>query len=173
MRLQSRGQDAKELEGEVKRSRAVLGHGQEVKALFWAVKDLDRGRKCLNRLYGSDTPLAWLSVMVKQGLELLQKPKIVKCIWEESFGEVLERLDSSYREMTVLKISIGQDVCFKGAQMVSIDSPILLCEQFNCKFVCYDLKPGVASGSMVAMPTDQRRNGLEVLMNRSRDLVLL
>ena len=50
-----RGQDAKE--GEVKRSRAVLGHGQEVKALFWAVKDLDRGRKCLNRLYGSDTPL--------------------------------------------------------------------------------------------------------------------
>ena len=103
---------------------------------------------------------AWLSVTVKQGLELLQKPKIVKCIWEESFGEVLERLDSSYREMTVLKISIGQDVCFKGAQMVSIDSPILLCEQFNCKFVCYDLKPGVASGSMVAMPTDQRRNGL-------------
>ena len=74
--------------------------------------------------------------------------------------------------MTVLKISIGQDVCFKGAQMVSIDSPILLCEQFNCKFVCYDLKPGVASGSMVAMPTDQRRNGLEVLMNLSRDLVL-
>ena len=55
LRLQSRGQDAKE--GEVKRSRAVLGHGQEVKALFWAVKDLDRGRKCLNRLYGSDTPL--------------------------------------------------------------------------------------------------------------------
>ena len=46
------------------RSRAVLGHGQEVKALFWAVKDLDRGRKCLNRLYESDTPLTILIVTI-------------------------------------------------------------------------------------------------------------
>ena len=33
------------------------GGGGGGTALFWAVKDLDRGRKCLNRLYGSDTPL--------------------------------------------------------------------------------------------------------------------
>ena len=34
--------------GEVKWSRAVLGHGQAVKALIWAVKDLDHGQNCIN-----------------------------------------------------------------------------------------------------------------------------
>ena len=41
--MQSRSQDDRE--GEVKWSRAVLGHGQAVKAPILAVKDLDPGRK--------------------------------------------------------------------------------------------------------------------------------
>ena len=40
-------------EGEVKRSRAVLGCGQAVKALIWAVKDLDLGRSRILTLVGN------------------------------------------------------------------------------------------------------------------------
>jgi hypothetical protein len=41
---------------------------------------------------------AWLSITVKQGLKLLQPPKIMKCKWEDSFGEVLGQAREDFVE---------------------------------------------------------------------------
>ncbi len=35
------------------------------------------------------TSAAWLSVLVKRGLQIVCRPKIHGCNWESSFGEVL------------------------------------------------------------------------------------
>ena len=31
---------------------------------------------------------AWLSILVKHGLEIIKPQTVVKCLWEDTFGEV-------------------------------------------------------------------------------------
>ena len=59
---------------------------------------------------------AWLSITVKQGLKVLQKPRILKCNWENSFGEVLGQANREFIGKTVLKILISDCVTFSSAQ---------------------------------------------------------
>ena len=78
-------------------------------------------------------------------------PKIVKCSSEDSFGEVLGRSNEEFRGKTVLKILIANNDSFKDSQEVSIDAPVVLCQNFNCKFISYDIKgAGTLRPRMVA-----------------------
>ena len=70
----------------------------------------------------------------------MQKPKIVGCKWEHSFGELLVQAQHTLSCETVSKIQIVRSDHFRDSQEVSIDSPVYICQQFNCKFVCYELK---------------------------------
>jgi len=113
---------------------------------------------------------AWLSVTVKQGLKLLQTPRIVKCNWEDNFGEVLGRVGEEFRGKTVSKILISNSDSFRDAQEVSIDAPVILCQNFLCKFISYDLKVEDLAHSV--FHSEPQRNAVEVLMSRAREIVL-
>ena len=112
---------------------------------------------------------AWLSITVKQGLKVLQKPRILKCNWEDSFGEVLGQANREFIGKTVLKILISDCVTFSSAQEVSIDAPVVLCQTFNSKFISYDIK---ADDLVASVTSEPLQNAVEVLMNRARDIVL-
>ena len=114
---------------------------------------------------------AWLSVTVKEGLKLLKGPKIVKCNWEESFGEVLGRAGDEFLGKTVLKILIAKSDTFSDALEVSIDAPVVLCQNFCCKFISYEMKAEELAHSMDTL-SEPRRSAVEILMNRAREIVL-
>ena len=112
---------------------------------------------------------AWLSVIVKRGLTVEQKSKIVKCNWEDSFGELLQKTNERFQTSTIEKVVICKNDRFIDVQEVSIDLPVFICKQFECKFICFMLKKDeqIAVSSNVG-----GRNAFEIMMNRSRELVL-
>ena len=93
-------------------------------------------------------------------------PKFVKCSSEDSFGEVLGRSNEEFRGKTVLKILIANNDSFKDSQEVSIDAPVVLCQNFNCKFIKTD------EPVQSLLTSEPRRNAFEVLMNQAREVVL-
>ena len=48
---------------------------------------------------------AWLSVLVKRGLEIVKPRTVVKYLWEDTFGSLLEKLDVT--DVSVEKVQIA------------------------------------------------------------------
>ena len=65
---------------------------------------------------------AWLSVIVKEGLKLVQRSKIISCNWENSFGDLL--LKSYSTERRVVKVEISQTDQFLSTHEVCLYSYI-------------------------------------------------
>ncbi len=78
---------------------------------------------------------AWLSVIVKSGLNVIHPRTIVKCNWDDRFCSLLTKL--KYEQATVIKIEISRTEKFVDpVHIVPMDAPVILCEQFNCYNVC-------------------------------------
>ena len=65
--------------------------------------------------------LAWLSVSVKS---IVQKFKIVKCNWEDPFGQLFEATASKFETSTVQKVLISKNDRFVESHEVPIDAPL-------------------------------------------------
>ena len=74
--------------------------------------------------------IAWLSVIVKRGATVVVPSKIVKCNWEDTFGEVFEKAAPHLQTSTFYQIKIAKKDQFVTTQEVSIDTPVSVCEQF-------------------------------------------
>ena len=81
--------------------------------------------------------IAWLSVIVKRGATVVVLSKIVKCNWEDTFGEVFEKAAPHLQTLTFYQIKIAKKDQFVTTQEVSIDAPVSVCEQFACKYISF------------------------------------
>ena len=81
------------------------------------------------------TSFAWLSVLVKRGSNVVRSQSLFKCEWNQSFGSLLEQLDSL--EETAERIEISKNESFVDSVHVTpVDALVSLCKQFDCSFVC-------------------------------------
>ena len=55
----------------------------------------------------ASTSSAWLRVIIKQGLKVVQRSKIVQCHWENTFGELFLKSSPKYEDARVLKVEIS------------------------------------------------------------------
>ena len=106
----------------------------------------------------------WLAVKVISGSKTLFGSRIVQCRADESFGQLLSRLDEeSFAEKTVELVKIGE-----GAQQheVQLNAPLQLCSNFSCKTIEFRL-------ALVAPAAEKpSKNAFDVLMSSSRRLLL-
>ena len=72
--------------------------------------------------------IAWLSVIVKRGATVVVPSKIVKCNWEDTFGELFEKAAPHLQTLTFYQIKIAKKDQFVTTQEVSIDAPVSVCE---------------------------------------------
>ena len=83
------------------------------------------------------------------------------------FSEFVSKLDKIPEEAVVEKILISKsEKIIDPAHTVSLDTPVIICEQFGCFNVCVILQPQVAVARMAG------RNASEVLMASAREIVL-
>ena len=72
------------------------------------------------------TSFAWLSVMIKQGQNVVKGRTIMKCSWEDTFGSLLEKFDD-LSDKSVEKIQISRNESFiDPVHVVPIDAPVSL-----------------------------------------------
>jgi hypothetical protein len=91
----------------------------------------------------------------------------VKCSWEDTFSEIVSKLDKIPEEAVVEKILISKsEKIVDPAHIVSLDTPVIVCEQFGCFNICIVLQPQAA-----VAPT-AGRSASEVLMASAREIVL-
>ena len=75
---------------------------------------------------------SWLSVIVKLRI-------VVNCLWEDTFGSLLEMLDVT--DVTIEKVQIASNGKFTDpVHVVPLDAPIIVCDQFKCMHECPLLK---------------------------------
>ena len=91
----------------------------------------------------------------------------MKCSWEDTFGLLLTKVGGHDR--TIMNIVIAKTEKFIDPTQVPPDSPITLCEQFNCYHVCLYVQ---SSSSMEASEPMSGRNAFDVLMDVSYERVL-
>ena len=85
------------------------------------------------------TSAAWLSILVKQGREVVQPQCVVKCSWEDKYAALLEQFDGM-SDCTIEKVQISTNAQFADpVHIVPIDAPVSLCEQFKCCHVCISI----------------------------------
>ena len=109
---------------------------------------------------------AWLSVLVKRGLEIVKPRTVVKCLREDTFGSLLEKLDVT--NVSVEKVQIASNEKFTDpVHVVPLDAPVIICDQFKCMHVCISIEDIVRMS-----PSERQPNAFEVLMASSRDIVL-
>ena len=114
--------------------------------------------------------IAWLSVIVKRGANVIVPSKIVKCNWEDTFGEVFEKAAPHLQTSTFYQIKIAKKDQFVTTQEVSIDAPVSVCKQFACKYICYMLVESTDGTGVGDMP--RPLNAFEILMSSSSRIVL-
>ena len=105
---------------------------------------------------------AWLSILVKYGQNIIKTPTVVKCLWEDTFGTLLDKLDMP--ETTIDKVQISANEKFANpVHMVPIDAPINICYQFKCMHVCFSVEAPVLLTRMNTKHTSEP-NAFEVMM---------
>ena len=78
----------------------------------------------------------WLSVKVVSGSTVKYGSRIINCSPEETFGNLLSRLEEEkFSESKVEKVHIEDNI--KYHHEVQLDAPVSLCsrEQFNCQSI--------------------------------------
>ena len=89
--------------------------------------------------------MAYLSVFCKRSETVVHPRTIVKCSWEDTFSEIVSKLDKIPEEAVVEKILISKsEKIVDPAHIVSLDTPVIVCEQFGCFNVCIVLQPQAA-----------------------------
>ena len=84
------------------------------------------------------TSMAYLSVFCKRS-ETAVHPKTI------TFSEIVSKLDKIPEETVVEKILISKsEKIVDPAHIVSLDTPVIVCEQFGCFNVCIVLQPQAA-----------------------------
>ena len=111
----------------------------------------------------------WLAIKVVSGAKVLFGSKIVSCSVEESFGELLSRLEGErFAERQVHKVNLdeGSGKCHHEVQL---EAPLRLCtqENFHCNAVVFYLVEQENPG-----PDSSRPNAFDVLMNSQRRILL-
>ena len=105
---------------------------------------------------------AWLSILVKHGQNIIKTPKVLKGLWEDTFGTLLDKLDMP--ETTIDKIQISSNEKFANpVHMVPIDAPISICNQFKCMHVCFSVEAPVLLTRMNTKHTSDP-NAFKVMM---------
>ena len=113
------------------------------------------------------TSMAYLSVFCKRSETVVHPRTIVKCSWEDTFSEIVSKLDKIPEEAVVEKILISRsEKIVDPVHIVSLDTPVIVCEQFGCFNVCIVLQPQAAVAPIAG------RNASEVLMASAREIVL-
>ena len=99
------------------------------------------------------------------GPKVLVDSKIVSCSVEESFGQLLLRVEGGrFAEMEVHKVNIEDRR--KGHHVVKLPAPLKLWTQFNCNAVVFNLV------GQERPERSGRPNAVEILMNSSRRILL-
>ena len=81
----------------------------------------------------------WPSVTIKCGTQVLVRRKVVKAECEDTFGEVLERVDPSFVGNSVVRVVTSKNERFLDPiHEVPLNPPIILSEQYGNN-VCYYL----------------------------------
>ena len=81
----------------------------------------------------------WPSVTIKCGTQVLVRRKVVKAECEDTFGEVLERVDPSFVGNSVVRVVTSKNERFLDPiHEVPLNAPIILSEQYGNN-VCYYL----------------------------------
>ena len=109
----------------------------------------------------------WLSVKVVSGSSVLFGSKIVSCSNEETFGNLISRLqEEQFSERRVEKVNIEDN---KNRHEVQLDAPVSLCsrEQFNCRSIVFHLTGSESDG---AVPSTS--SAFTVLMNSQKRILL-
>ena len=78
----------------------------------------------------------WLSVVVKERGHVLKGPCIVRGNYHESIGSVIEGLEKGYSQRDVNRLVISKTENFSACHEVSLDTPLSVCQDFGCKYVC-------------------------------------
>ncbi len=77
--------------------------------------------------------MAYLSVFCKRNGAVVYPRTIVNCSWEDTFGEIVIKLDKIPEEAVVEKILISKsEKLLDPSHIVSLDTPIAVCEQYGC-----------------------------------------
>ncbi len=85
------------------------------------------------------TTFAWPSVSVKRSAALLVTRKVVKIEWENTFGELLEKIGEEYRCESVEKVAVCGNQQFRDpVHDVPLDGPMVLCQTYGMN-VCFHL----------------------------------
>ena len=110
--------------------------------------------------------ILWLAVKVVSGSRVLFGSKIVQCLEDQSFGQLISELEGeTFAEKQVASVKITGEGN-KQQHEVGLDAPLRLCSNFNCKAVEYHLavenpaRPGPG------------RNAVEILMSSQKRIVL-
>ena len=81
--------------------------------------------------------ITWLSVIARRGAVIVY-PRTVRCWqWTDTFGMVIKNV--GFDEEMVKEVQISNNEKQQLCHIVELNSPVLICEQFHCHFVCYNL----------------------------------
>jgi len=107
---------------------------------------------------------AWLSVLARRGVTVVYPRTIKCCQWTDTFGMVIKSV--GFEEDMVSKVQISNNERFQGVcHFVELTSPVLLCEQFHCQYVCYDL---FMDEQLTNKKVSETRNAFTILMDSQR-----
>ena len=116
--------------------------------------------------------LTWLSVQVKRAFKILHRPKILRCMWETSFGEMLVATYPTLSTQAISKILINKIDRFRDPPEVKhrCSCVMYICYQLPVvsKFVCYELE----EEKSIAGNARYLGNAFDVLMCREREVAL-
>ena len=115
--------------------------------------------------------MAWLSVQVKCGLNVVKPRTVVYCEWADTFGDLPQKLGMEADQM-IEKVLICADGKFILPQIVPINAPISIADQFKCSYVCIFVEPEQMETSTTSTVSGPLRSASEVLMQSSRQVEL-
>lgn len=89
----------------------------------------------------------------------------MKCSWENTFSDVVSKLNKEEAIVDKILISKSEKIV-DPVHLVSLGTPVMVCEQFGCFNVCVVLQPEAAKTQVAG------RSASEILMANAREIVL-
>ena len=74
---------------------------------------------------------AWLSVLVKHGQDIIQPRTVVKCLWEDTFGQLLNKFDTTETNSGKVQIAASEKFTHP-VHIVPIDAPVISSSACMC-----------------------------------------
>lgn len=75
---------------------------------------------------------AWLSIVLKQGFEMVKNSTIKRATWEESFRELVQKAGKEFTLEIIERIMIAKSELFTDTHEVVTDALVSTCQMCSC-----------------------------------------